>query len=375
MRITIAIDSFKGCLSSAEAGQAVKEGVAKVLPDADIIVSPIADGGEGTVRTLVSSLNGEFRYTETVGPLGDKVTAEWGIINAETAVIETASAAGITLIDSERRNPLLASSYGVGELINAAIEEGCRRFIIGIGGSAVNDGGAGMLEALGFELRDEDNNIIPRGAIGLSRLKSISCANANPLLEECSFRVACDVQNPLCGEKGCSRIYGPQKGADEDMIVKMDSWLNDFAVLSGGNPQMPGAGAAGGMGFAFAVFLHASLEKGTGIIIDETRLEETIEASDLVITGEGRMDSQTVMGKVPVGVASIAKKYGKKVIAFCGCADEDAETCNEYGIDAIFPILRNVVTLEEAVDRTRAARNLASTSEQVARLIKIMMSE
>lgn len=375
MRITIAIDSFKGCLSSAEVGQAVKEGVAKVLPDADLIVSPIADGGEGTVRTLVSSLNGEFRYTETVGPLGDKVTAEWGIINAETAVIETASAAGITLIDSERRNPLLASSYGVGELINAAIEEGCRRFIIGIGGSAVNDGGAGMLEALGFELRDEDNNIIPRGAIGLSRLKSISCANANPLLEECSFRVACDVQNPLCGEKGCSRIYGPQKGADEDMIVKMDSWLNDFAVLSGGNPQMPGAGAAGGMGFAFAVFLHASLEKGTGIIIDETRLEEKIKASDLVITGEGRMDSQTVMGKVPVGVASIAKKYGKKVIAFCGCADEDAEICNEYGIDAIFPILRNVVTLEEAVDRTRAARNLASTSEQVARLIKIMMSE
>ncbi len=371
MKIIVATDSFKGSLSSIEAGEAIKEGILRAV-DADVTVMPIADGGEGTVDALVSGLGGTFMVTKVTAPLGGTVDATWGLIDdgtTKTAVIEMAAAAGIVLLKRDELNPLHTTTYGVGELIRAAIDEGCRRFIIGIGGSATNDGGVGMLTALGYEFLDADNMPISQGAAGLKSLNAILCRNVSPKLSECDFYVACDVNNPLCGENGCSAVFGPQKGATPDMIKKMDKWLENYADLSGGNKNYPGSGAAGGMGFAFLTYLKASLCSGIKIVLEETKLEEQIKHADIVITGEGRMDSQTVMGKAPVGVAGIAKKYGKRVIAFCGCAADDAGVCNEYGIDAFFPILRTVMSEEEALDKKNAASNLTKTAEQVFRLI------
>lgn len=378
MRVVVAVDSFKGSLTSLEAGNSIKEGITRVFGDADVKVAPIADGGEGTVTALVNGLGGEFIHTEVEGPLGEKVLAEWGVIerdkadsSALTAVIEMAAASGITLVPKDRLNPLYTSTYGVGELIRDAIRRGIRRFIIGIGGSSTNDGGTGMLEALGFKFLDSHGEEISRGAIGLKDLCSIDTSEVISELKDCTFRIVCDVQNPLCGATGCSKVYGPQKGATSDMIEDMDSWLKKYAVISGGNPEEPGTGAAGGMGYAFRTFMNATLERGIDIIIEETGIPELIKDSDLVITGEGRIDSQTIMGKVPVGIARIAKKYNKRVIAFCGCATKDSGICNDHGIDAIFPILREVVTLDEALLREVATRNLTATTEQVMRVIKM----
>lgn len=371
MKIVIAIDSFKGSLSSTKAAQAIKNGIIRVC-DADIIISPIADGGEGTVDALTTGLNGTFKSSEVTGPLGQRVTATWGTFccnNIKTAVIEMSCAAGITLLNQNELNPLLTTTFGVGELINEAINEGCRKFIIGLGGSATNDGGVGMLQALGYEFFDANNTPIARGAKGLEALSYISAQNVNPMLSKCNFRIACDVNNPLCGKNGCSMIFGPQKGATNKMIEDMDKWLRTYADLSKGDPNFPGAGAAGGMGYAFHTFTNAQLESGIDIIISETNLEEKIKTADIVITGEGKIDSQTVMGKAPIGVAKIAKKYGKKVIAFCGCATEDSRICNSYGIDAIFPILTNITTLKEAMSEEYASSNLEMTAEQVFRLL------
>lgn len=371
MNVVIAIDSFKGSMTSLEAGEAIAKGISNVA-DANITICPIADGGEGTVDALVEGMGGELRKTVVTGPLGDKVEAKWGVIENDTgklAIIEMAEAAGIVLLKANQLNPYATTTYGVGELINAAIDEGCRRFIIGIGGSSTNDGGVGMLQALGFDFTDVDGKPIERGAKGLEKLASISRDNVSPILGECVFLVACDVKNPLCGDNGCSSVYGPQKGATFEMIANMDRWLSDYALLSGGDKDYPGTGAAGGMGFAARTFLNASLEPGIDIVLRETCLEEKVKDADIVITGEGRMDSQTVMGKAPVGVAQIAKKYNKKVIAFCGCATEDAKLCNEHGIDAYFTILRNVVTLDEALERENAMGNMTNTVEQVFRLL------
>ena len=266
------------------------------------------------------------------------------------------------------------TTYGVGELIRDAISRGCRSFIIGIGGSATNDGGMGMLSALGFEFFDKDGNTPSLGAKGLEFLNHISLQNAIPELGECSFRVACDVTNPLCGEQGCGAVYGPQKGASAESIRHMDAWLSKYAetaksIFPNADPEYPGAGAAGGLGFAFMTFLGASLESGIKIILDETELEKYVANADLVITGEGRLDRQSVMGKAPIGVAKLAKKHGKRVIAFAGCVTEDAEECNKHGIDAFFPIVRGVTTLGEALDRDNAYKNLEATAYQVFGLV------
>ena len=376
MKISIAIDSFKGSLSSVDAGNGVKEGILRVYPDAEIVVSPVADGGEGTVDALVSGLGGQKRIVEVTGPLGEPVTSEYGIIpETGTAVIEMASAAGITLISDEERNPLNTTTYGVGELIKDAISVGCRNFIIGIGGSATNDGGTGMLSALGFSFKDRDGNPIAMGARGLENLASVSDENVVAELKECVFNIACDVTNPLCGKDGCSAVYGPQKGADEKMIADMDRWLASFAEVSQKyNPRSdmnyPGSGAAGGLGFAFRTFLGGHLKNGIALILEQTGIEEHIKNSDIVITGEGRLDSQTAMGKAPAGVSNIAKQYGKPVIAFSGCVTKDAGVCNECGIDAFFPVVRGAVSLEEAMNRENAYANISDTSEQVFRLIK-----
>lgn len=379
MNIAIAIDSFKGSLTSMEAGRACMDGIKRVFPQSQVKIFPIADGGEGTVDALTEGMGGKTECIRVTGPLGQKVDATYGIIpTTSTAVIEMSAASGITLVPEKDRNPLYTTTYGVGEIIAHAIGKGCRSFIVGIGGSATNDGGVGMLQALGFSFTDENGNDIPKGASGLEKLCSIDASNALAELSECSFSIACDVKNPLCGNDGCSAVYGPQKGADPEMIEKMDKWLLSYAKLAKesfphADENFPGSGAAGGMGFAFRTFLGGELKNGINMILAETGIEEYIKSSDYVITGEGRLDSQTVMGKAPAGVAAIAKKYSKPVIAFSGSVTADAGVCNSHGIDAFFPVLRRITTLEEAMEKSQAAKNMADTAEQVFRTLRINM--
>lgn len=375
MRVVIAIDSFKGSLSSIQAGNAVREAVLRADGSAQVVVRPLADGGEGTVNALSSGLGGSTTAITVTGPLKKPVLANYCILaDGKTAVIEMAAAAGITLVPPEERNPLETTTYGVGEIILDAVKRGCRRFIVGIGGSATNDGGTGMLSALGFDFLDNDGNPIPLGAKGLEKLSWISDENVIPELRQCSFRIACDVTNPLCGENGCSAVFARQKGADDVMIEKMDGWLKRYAetakrVTDRADMNHAGVGAAGGLGFAFHTFTNAVLESGVKIILEETELEKYIEKADIVVTGEGRLDSQTVMGKAPIGVAKLAKKHGKKVIAFAGAVADGAEVCNLHGIDAFFPAVRGVTTLEEALLPENARKNLTAAAYQVFRLI------
>lgn len=374
LKVVAAIDSFKGSMSSLEAGQAAREGILRAVPDACVQVCPLADGGEGTMEALVEALGGERRRVEVAGPLGTPVTCTYGIIPAaKTAVMEMSQAAGITLVPEEKRNPMDTTTFGVGEMIRDAIEKGCRKFIMGIGGSATNDGGAGMLMALGYDLLDQEGRPIPYGAAGLEKLVKIGTDHVLPQLSQCTFTIACDVDNPLCGSRGCSAVFGPQKGADEAMIRQMDQWLERFAhlaktVFPDADSTLPGSGAAGGLGFAFRTFLNGSLESGIQIVIRETGLEAYIRDADVVITGEGRLDEQTAMGKAPAGVASLGKKYKKTVIAVAGSVASSARVCNEKGIDAYFPILRGICTLQEAMAPENAKRNMADTVEQIFRL-------
>ncbi len=375
-KIVIAIDSFKGSLNTFQAGKAIEEGIKEVYKNAQIIISPIADGGEGTVDAIISSANGEMKEVTVHNPLGEKIQGRYGIIpKTKTAIIEMSAAAGITLIDEKERNPLNTTTYGVGEMILDAISKGCRKFIIGIGGSATNDGGVGMLQALGFEFLDENGRQVSLGAKGIKDIVEIKTENAAKELKDCSFFVACDVKNVLCGENGCSAIYGPQKGATPEMIKDMDLWLGKYAALTKkvipmSDANIPGTGAAGGMGFALLSYLNATLRSGIELVIKETELEKYVKDADVVITGEGRLDGQSYMGKAPIGVAMLAKKYNKPVIAFSGCVADDAIVCNEHGIDAFFPIVRKPCTLQEAMNCDNAYKNLKDTACQVFRLIK-----
>lgn len=377
MKIVTAIDSFKGSLTSLEAGYAVAEGFKRVINDVEIAVRPLADGGEGTVEALIEGMNGEKHEIQVTGPLGSPVNCAYGIIKESmTAVIEMSGAAGITLVQKKDLNPLDATTYGVGEVIKDAIAKGCRRFIVGIGGSATNDGGVGMLQALGYGFLDSYGKQIPFGAKGLKDLETITDDYVIPELKECEFMVACDVTNTLCGTEGCSAVYGPQKGATPSMIMDMDKWLSYYAAIArekypNADPKYPGTGAAGGIGFAFLTFTNAKLQSGINIVLEETKLEDYLKDADLVVTGEGMLDFQTAMGKAPVGVARLAKKYGKTVIAFAGGVTKDATECNKNGIDAFFPIVRGVTTLEEAMDNQNAKNNLADTAEQVMRLMMV----
>ena len=376
MKVAIAIDSFKGSLSTFQAGNAIAEGIRQVYPDAETRVCPLADGGEGTVDAIVAATGGEMIEVTVHNPIGELIKSSYGIIpHTKTAIIEMSAAAGITLIDSQDKNPLHTTTYGVGELILDAITKGCRKFIVGIGGSATNDGGIGMLQALGFAFLDKNGNQVAFGAKGLKDIADIKIDDAVKALKECSFCVACDVKNTLCGENGCSAVYGPQKGATPAMIKDMDAWLRKYAeltqkVLPASDPNIPGTGAAGGLGFAFLSYLDAVLQSGIDLVIKETELEKYVTDADIVVTGEGRLDGQSYMGKAPIGVAKLAKKYNKPVIAFSGCVTDDAILCNEHGIDAFFPILRTPCTLQEAMDCDRAYKNLKDTVQQVFRLIK-----
>ena len=382
MKVVVAIDSFKGSLSSMEAGQAIAEGVKRVYQNAEVVVRPLADGGEGTVEALVEGMGGIFVTKEVTGPLGEKVDAVYGVIESEedsskTAIIEMSAAAGITLVPEKSRNPMNTTTYGVGELILDAIERGCRHFIVGIGGSATNDGGVGMLQALGYDFLTREGKAISYGGDGLRELASIEDVNVHPKLKECTFKVACDVTNPLCGENGSSAIFGPQKGATPEMVQELDQLLLHYAELSkemnaNADRFYPGTGAAGGMGFAFLTYTNAALESGIQIVLTETKLEELIKTADFVVTGEGRLDGQTALGKAPIGVASLAKKHQKKVLGFAGAVTPDAKECNQHGIDAFFPILRGIVTLKEAMDKENAHRNMVDTVEQVFRVVEMM---
>lgn len=374
MRVVTAIDSFKGSLTSMEAGKAAAEGFHRVDSGIDVDVRPLADGGEGTVEALVAGMNGTYEHVLVTGPFGAPVDCGYGIIrDSMTAVIEMSGAAGITLVPRTELNPMNATTYGVGEVIRDAVSKGCRRFVVGIGGSATNDGGAGMLQALGWGFLDADGRQIPFGAKGLEVLDHITDDYVLPDLKNCTFRVACDVTNPLCGPDGCSAVFGPQKGATDSMIMEMDKWLGAYAAIAkekykDADMTFPGTGAAGGLGFAFLTFLHGKLESGIRIVQEETHLEEHIREADLVITGEGMLDFQTAMGKAPVGVAALAKKYSKPVIAFAGSVTKDAGVCNEKGIDAFFPIVRGVTTLDDAMNPENAKHNMADAAEQAMRL-------
>ncbi len=415
MKILIAIDSFKGSLSSKEAGEAIKSGILRVVPDADVVISPLADGGEGTVETLVEALGGSLETVRVKGPLFQEVEAHYGILTeleksqAETesnthwetltkiyskthsdtypktkfspkdgklAVMEMSQASGITLVSPEERNPLKTSSYGVGEMILDAYHKGCRRFLIGIGGSATNDGGIGMLSALGFRFTKEDGEeILPIGE-GLKDLAGIENTSVPEGLLQCSFQIACDVENPLYGENGASLIYGFQKGGNKEMLSQMDLWMKHYSELvkdhnPAANSEAPGSGAAGGLGFAFRSFLQGELKSGVSLILEETGFSEKMQGADLVITGEGRLDEQSAMGKAPIGVAKLAKEQGIPVIAFAGAVTEGAKACNQAGIDAYFPILREITTLEDAMEKETAKKNLADTVEQVMRLYRL----
>ena len=375
MKVVIAIDSLKGSLSSMEAGMAIKDGILAAKPDAEVIVKPLADGGEGTTDALIEGMNGERIDLTVTGPMHTPVDAYYGYLkDTNTAVMEMASAAGITLVPDSEKNQLLAPSYGVGEMINDAIQRGCRNFIIGIGGSVTNDGGILMLKALGVRFLDENGEDAGEGGQALAKVARIDVSGMNPLLKECHIQVACDVNNPLCGENGSTYVYGPQKGVTEDMKKTLDEAMAHFArvtseTLENDYMNTPGAGAAGGLGYAFLAYTGAALTPGIELILDAVGLEEELSGADVVVTGEGRLDFQTAMGKAPVGVARLAKKYNAKVIAFAGSVTKEATACNKEGIDAFFPILRGVCTLAEAMDPVAARNNMTATVEQVFRLL------
>ncbi len=378
MKIVIAPDSFKESLTALEVAEAIEAGLKKVLPDAEYVKVPMADGGEGTVQSLVDATEGRLISAEVCAPLGNKVKAEFGLSgDGRTAIIEMAAASGLHLVPPEARNPLRTTSYGTGELICAALDEGVEKIIVGIGGSATNDGGAGMLQALGALLLDAHHQPIGAGGGCLQDLAAIDLSGLDKRLAGVEIVVACDVDNPMCGEKGASAVFGPQKGATPEMVQALDSGLQHFADIAardlGLDIQSPaGAGAAGGMGGGVLLLPDARLQAGVQIVMEAVKLAEKVQDADLVITGEGRMDAQSVHGKTPIGVAHTAKAFGKPVIAIVGCLREDYEVVYAQGIDAVFPIIRQLGSLEEILQHGRD--NLVSAAQNVARIYQMGIS-
>ncbi len=376
MKAVIAIDSFKGSLSTYETGNAAKAGILRAFPNAEVVVFPLADGGEGSAEIIIEKNNGARKKVSVLNPIGESIVAEYGIISSQKAVMEMAAASGITLISEKDKNPMNTTTYGVGQMIKDAIENGCRSFVVCIGGSATNDAGTGMLTALGFEFLDENDAAISFGAKDLAKIKTIKTDKVIKELSECEFVVACDVENPLFGQNGCSAVFGPQKGATPEMVVEMDFAMRHFDTVTKtvkpyANGNYPGCGAAGGLGYAFLYYLNATLKSGIGMVLEEIKLENEVETSDIIITGEGRLDGQTAMGKAPIGVAKIAEKYQKPVIAIAGGVTNDAVKCNGCGIDAFFSVTPAPCTLAEAMENSTARNNITNTVEQIFRAVKI----
>ncbi|PAD34251.1 glycerate kinase [Terribacillus saccharophilus] len=376
MKIVIAPDSYKESLSALEAANAIERGFKMIFPDAVYNKMPMADGGEGTVQSLVDATNGKIEERTVTGPLGKPVKAFFGLMgDGETAVIEMAAASGLHLVPTEDRNPLTTSTKGTGELISAALDLGVQHIIIGLGGSATNDGGAGMIQALGGRLLDEAGKDIGDGGGALAQLAVIDLAGLDNRLKDVRVEVACDVDNPLTGPRGASAIFGPQKGATPDMVELLDKNLSHFAdiaekALGKSFRDIEGVGAAGGLGASLLAFLNADLKRGIDIVLHAVDFEEAVKDADLVITGEGRIDSQTIYGKTPIGVAKAAKKYGVPVIGLAGSLSQDSDVVYEHGIDVLFSIVPGVVTLPEAFEHAaeymeKTARNIAASMKAV----------
>src|SRR5437660_935527 len=375
MRIVIAPQSLKGSLTAAEAGLAIARGALVVYPEADIAIVPMADGGEGTVQALVDATGGRIVEQTVTGPLGEPVTAFFGLLgDGRTAAIEMAACAGLPLVPPALRDPRITTTYGVGELILAALDQGCRHFIIGIGGSATNDGGAGMTQALGASLMTHEGKAIGRGGAALTTLAHISTATMDARLSSCSFDVACDVNNPLCGPMGASAVYGPQKGATPEMVVQLDDALAHYAEvierdLGVSVRDVPGAGAAGGLGAGLMAFLRATLRPGAQIILEAVKLEEQLRSADLVITAEGQLDAQTAYGKSVGAVAALAKRYRLPVLALAGGLGDDYQTVYDLGVDAVAVLPSKPMALAYAMQH--AAELMADATERALRLVRI----
>lgn len=381
MKIVIAMDSFKGCMTALEASNAFEAGFRKAINNVEVIKLPMADGGEGTVQSLVDSTNGKIIKEWVTGPLGDPVEAFYGMLgDGKTAVIEMAAASGLPLVPPQKRNPRITTTYGTGELIKKALEAGCREFLIGIGGSATNDGGAGMAQALGARLVDKSGRELQFGGGALRSLAKIDVSNIDPRILQSKITVACDVDNPLCGERGAAHVYGPQKGASPEMVLELDEALMHYARIVNRDLnkeilEVKGAGAAGGLGGGMIAFLNASLMKGIEMVIEKTNLEEAVKGADLVITGEGQIDQQTIYGKTPIGVARVAKKYNKPVVAIAGSLGKNADIVRSHGIDCIFSLINRPVTLEAAMEKSNAMEMMEKSAEEIGNLIKIFAAK
>lgn len=376
MKVISALDSFKGSMSSIELSNIVEKGIKKIYPTAKVEKIPLADGGEGTVEALVSSTNGKIIEIMGTDPLGRKINTNYGILgDGKTAVIEMAKASGLDLLKEEERNPLLTTTYGTGELIADAIKKGYRKIIIGLGGSSTNDAGVGMLQALGFKFLDSYNNELGMGGKELNKIKFIDKSNVIKNLDKCKFEIACDVKNPLYGKNGAAYIYGKQKGATEKMIEELDLGLRNFAKIVSRTENkkidnIAGAGAAGGLGGGILAFLNSELKSGVDIVIKNSHLEDKLKDADFLITGEGKIDNQSNMGKAPIGVAKLAKKYGVPVIGLAGSIGKNIEQLHEEGLTAAFSIIKEPILLKEAMKKDVTENFLQKSVEELFRLIK-----
>lgn len=372
MRIVLAPDSFKGSLTAKEVCQAMAEGIHRFSDDIEIVQVPMADGGEGTVQSLVDATGGEFVHETVMGPLGEQVEARFGIMgDGDTAVIEMAAASGLPLVPEDDRDPSKTTTYGTGELIAAALERGCGTIIVGIGGSATTDAGCGMAQALGARLLDEAGDPLPEGCSGgdLKTLERIDLSDVDPRVEKATFRVACDVDNPLYGENGAAFVYSPQKGADPEMVRELDAGLRNFARVVGRDLDMnvadePGAGAAGGLGAGLIAFCGATLELGVDIVLDAVNLDERTEGADLLITGEGAIDFQTAFGKAPSGAVRIARKHGVPNMVIAGAVDLEANMLHDRGFGPLFSICNEAMDLSTAMDPSLAREMTALAAEE-----------
>ncbi len=375
LRIIVAPDSFKGSLSAVEAARAMARGIRAVFPEAEVVELPIADGGEGTVEALVAATGGRLRHATVQGPLDDPVRAAWGVLgDGRTAVIEMAAASGLTLVPEARRDPRLASTFGTGELVKAALDGGLRRLVLGIGGSATNDGGAGFARALGARFLDEAGGDLPEGGAALARLARIDLRGLDPRLAETELLVACDVDNPLCGPRGASAVYGPQKGATPEIVRELDVALAAFARIARRDTgrdaaEVPGAGAAGGLGAGLLFFTPARLRPGVEIVLEAVGFEDRVRGASLVFTGEGRTDAQTAMGKAPVGVAAAAKRQGVPVVCLSGGLGDGAEAVLAHGIDALAAVPPGPMDLDACL--AGGAPLLEAAAARACRLIRL----
>jgi len=375
MKIVIAPDSYKESLSALEVATAIEQGFREIFPSAVYVKLPVADGGEGTVEAMVAATHGRIVHVSVSGPLGERVEGFYGVSGDEqSAFIEMAAASGLELVAPAQRNPLKTTSWGTGELIRHALDAGVKHIIIGIGGSATNDGGAGMVQALGARLLDADDRPVGQGGGALETLARIDCSGLDKRLADCRIEVACDVTNPLTGKEGASAVFGPQKGATPEMIVALDRGLAHYARIIARDLDinvldLAGGGAAGGMGAALYAFCGAELRQGIEIVTDALHLADQVADADLVITGEGRIDSQTIHGKVPVGVAKVAKRFNKPVIGIAGSLTADVGVVHDHGIDAVFSVIYTICSLDDALANARA--NVHMAARNIAALLKV----